>query len=473
MAAAQYAKRLASLSTQIQEIDSTRNRLLAQLADLDAISSALMAEYNSIHNRISAVASLPNEILASIFEAGHRSEHSEGFELLVSQITRHWRDVSLNTPKLWSRIHRKKFQQPEPSALYFNRSMAVAIDLTVNIGCTDNPNNEDDVTPFCQLMAVHISRCYRLVVTSDSKSETNTLLRFLYSSIGPLLTIIDISCTSDALDLEDLSAAPREMFTGGTPLLNSVRITSRCCLPPMGSVTALHLLHIEPGLRMSAERLRDVLASLASLIFLEVEGEVVTSWTPRVTVKLPSLQTLQICADNDQPIANQFYGLYAAIDAPSLEVLSLRNPVDDDLIFLGDAYLGAPKFPALHTLILRDTQAISSQLSPIMRAFPAVRNVTFGGHARALLLLLQEDKLDSAGGIFWPRLRNLALPYIPSPFAYNMAYEFIIKRISIGHPIESLSLPGNLVSDVSRTTMNDGPPLSSLVRVDECEDDAR
>src|ERR1700692_4208520 len=68
-----------------------------------------------LSNRTAPVASVPNEILSAIFHAGcllPRSDPSfdnklwePPFEILVSQVTQHWRNVAIATPGLWTQIY--------------------------------------------------------------------------------------------------------------------------------------------------------------------------------------------------------------------------------------------------------------------------------------------------------------------------------------------------------------------------------
>ena len=79
-----------------------RDILLAQLAELETATRKVQDNYNYVFNKSSAIEKIPNEILTSIFEEAHSPKG--GLEVQASQVTRRWRDITINTPRLWSRI---------------------------------------------------------------------------------------------------------------------------------------------------------------------------------------------------------------------------------------------------------------------------------------------------------------------------------------------------------------------------------
>lgn len=88
MVADPYAQQLSSLSFKLREFKGARDRLLAEIADLDGESNVVQVEYNRTVNRSSGIAKLPNEMLSYIFETmtSHRREPAVHPELLVSQV---------------------------------------------------------------------------------------------------------------------------------------------------------------------------------------------------------------------------------------------------------------------------------------------------------------------------------------------------------------------------------------------------
>lgn len=85
MVTAPNAQKLALLALTLREIHNQREILLSQIAGLDSESHAVQVEYNTILNQTSAIAKLPNELIAYIFKTVHNGEHVTRPELLVSQ----------------------------------------------------------------------------------------------------------------------------------------------------------------------------------------------------------------------------------------------------------------------------------------------------------------------------------------------------------------------------------------------------
>lgn len=75
---------------------------MIQLERSAAKAAAVCLERNTLHNLDAPTSELPDEVLASIFEAGMRSdwESSHDFGILVSHVSHHWRAIALATAQL-------------------------------------------------------------------------------------------------------------------------------------------------------------------------------------------------------------------------------------------------------------------------------------------------------------------------------------------------------------------------------------
>ncbi|KZP18313.1 hypothetical protein FIBSPDRAFT_933572 [Athelia psychrophila] len=474
MLAALYAEQLASLCLKLQEINSAREHLLAQLADLEKASRTMQHEYNTIFNNASAIATLPNEIISSIFE------EEPGLELLVSQVTHRWRDVAISTPKLWSdiNINLSKDKAVHISALYLTRSKGLPFDLSIvhAIGGI----NKSVALSVGQMLVDHIAHCRRIKIKYASRNtiNCNILLDFLIPVSAQRLESFDVTFAHHP---REGSFQLADMFKGGAPVLAVVRLSKMpFCLPPLGSVTTLRLVELHPDSHIMGDRWRDVLVSLTRLISLEVEGDIMTSWITGSAITLPALRTLRIGATGDQEVAGQFRRLYEAIDAPSLEFLSLRDFFDLDLAFLDDLWpLGPNKFPVLHTLTLVEYEGTSSQtnFAPLLRAFPLVQTVAFSEASASNFSILRLLLKTDMGGLYWPGLRNLAFSNLQSfdeDGKHDLVNQCLTSRISMGHPIGTLAFKGSLMSrlKLQGTLSENGvclsaPPWMDLVQVAE------
>lgn len=269
--------RLPSISTRLKEINAARVDLLRQLEELDAELCALHREHGSIINENAAISALPSELLSAIFQVGHNSQAPGGhFERLVSSVTQHWRDIALATPKLWAVISCVVFRQHhEAMALYLCRSKAAPIELIIKIEERGTDVKTVIHDWYREYLSSHIARCNRLVVDatrSNYLGDIIELLYCLYNASAPLLRRINISCPYE-WPQHDVSQAPAQILTGGTPLLNEISLQGiglQCCLPLLDSVTTIYLHGI--SVLATSDEWTKVLSSAPSLIHLEIDG---------------------------------------------------------------------------------------------------------------------------------------------------------------------------------------------------------
>lgn len=340
--------RLPTISTRLKEIATTRAHLLHQLAELAAESQALIVEHKSIINDNAAISTLPNEILAAIFQAGHDSQAvGDHFEILISSVTKHWRDVALATPPLWTVILCAVVrQQLEATALYIHRSKAAPIELKIIM----HRMKRTDFGHLCQLLTPHFSRCNRLAIESNYKrmTELSALFRCLHAVSAPLLRLIVIDFQASVDDAISLFARGR-IFTGGTPRLTSIRITNiglQACLPPLSSVNAIYIhdqYYRSTGITI--DEWVQMMSSAPSLVHLEMHVDItVNHRTASLVVEMPLLRTLSIRALAVPELEPAFHAFLGCTTAPQLEVLILKNVNPDS------EYTIRPNpFPSLHT----------------------------------------------------------------------------------------------------------------------------
>lgn len=450
------SSRISSITIQLAEIEHTRAALLQQLEELDATSKTLKTERNAIINNVAPISSLPTEILAAVFESGHLSQDFNDseveFERVVSQVTHRLRMVALETPRLWTRIRRERYQtQFQRIFEYLQRSKAVTFDLAVYIGEYNGDQGHpdpDDILPFAQLIKPHMNRCRRLVVGSRSYLLLCPLFE-LFSPLAALhLKIIDID-VKNKVDLppNDDQNSRRYIFNGGAPSLTSLRLSNWglvACLPPLHSVTTMHLRDCPTAYYSTHEELRDMLLSATSLAHLKVEDDIVRNWVPGVVITLPSLRTLSIIGATYQETADHLRGLLESVHAPTLEVISLMDLFDDDFQSL---VATSPKFPSLTTLLFHNSPLNYSTLQMVMRLFPTIKHVSFPHDATSLLALL--NATESAHGYacaeYWPDLYTLALPCAIRPLI--PLDECITARKAMGRPIQRLLLPAEIIAE--------------------------
>lgn len=116
-----------------------------------------------------------------------------------------------------------------------------------------------------------------------STKPGSKVLHCLRSTSAPLLRQIDISCDSPAFYGYDRRVLPARgyIFAGGAPLLTSISLKNiglRCCLPPLGLVTAMYLYlrtEFHCLVRITCREWMTMILSAPSLIHLEIQGDLV------------------------------------------------------------------------------------------------------------------------------------------------------------------------------------------------------
>jgi F-box-like len=132
---------LANLTKQVIVLENLEALHIQQLADARTALAAArvhVADYKNI-NRDTVTYALPNELLAAIFEAGSTDRpvfpqiQVVEFPITISHVSRHWREIALHTPSLWSTIHMdENTSYPKLLDAYLDRSGACPLDIVMD-----------------------------------------------------------------------------------------------------------------------------------------------------------------------------------------------------------------------------------------------------------------------------------------------------------------------------------------------------
>ncbi|OBZ65560.1 hypothetical protein A0H81_14409 [Grifola frondosa] len=117
--------------------------LMNQVHVNEASLSCVLAKIEALSTLVVPVQSLPTEVLVMIFKAGCRMPHPDPvsdsgdprripFPLLVSSVSRYWRDVAINTPSLWTNITIKQTKPLGWVPLCLQRSGGQLLDITID-----------------------------------------------------------------------------------------------------------------------------------------------------------------------------------------------------------------------------------------------------------------------------------------------------------------------------------------------------
>ncbi|KAF7970633.1 hypothetical protein HWV62_23575 [Athelia sp. TMB] len=459
---------LGRIETEKAALDAKKAALETQKAALDDEAWTLKIRRANILNSSALTYSIPNEVLSAIFKAGHfenPDEYDTPFELLVSQVSCRWREISLNTPSLWTRIRRRPFQRRLTAVEeYLRRSKAVHFELVIRVGvpCDDTGADEedewriwpyekpdfDDVSQFCALITPSMDRCKSVDLTFSIEPEYeekavdrqgDIALKIILQHFGSLAVPFLRSINVDWGNGVSFRRSPSQrIFAGGAPLLRSIGVKRQMaihlCLPPLSSVQSIHL-HLPKGPHgtgRSCEELCAMLSAVTSLQHLMVEGDIVETWTPSANVSLPSLRTLSIGIKErghysyDAPDEPQFSGLLNIITAPSLELL-LMQWVDEYTFRKIPPPIA--KFPRLQWLILERTSMPSEVVDTLSKAFDSVRHVVYNTYDPHPLL---------DANTIWPELRTISI--LPAGRNFDIIEALSRKCAASANPLEKIFL---------------------------------
>jgi hypothetical protein len=393
--------------------------------------------------------SLPNEILAAIFEvAQHIDKKSRAVsevpheEVVFSHVCQRWRGVAVATPLLWTTIESSARGSREA---YLERSKAAPIDVFLHLQWFHTRTGDDH-----KFIEAILSQAWRWRRLSISGNLDYTTLAMLHDLSAPCLQSVTVSVTSCAG--AKIMSHPK-ILLGGAPVLSSVEIDwvgLACCWPPLGALSSLSLHNIRP---LSFDQFCEVLTSSSSLSSLSCRGEVVSNWPPlrAANIELPSLRQLQIGCSHESSS-----GILLSISAPELVSLSLSDisPKFSYEPFFGARLRGdGVHFPSLETLVFQNCNFLPSTYRELAFASTAAtRLVALGTTVLTLSKFLLETPLTEAAvqlELPWPQLRTLEA----STQCENLENELraiVDMRAKHGRPLKAICLDEETSSRASQ-----------------------
>ncbi|KAJ7593078.1 hypothetical protein C8J56DRAFT_930332 [Mycena floridula] len=285
---------------------------------------------------------LPNELIARVFRAGISEWPSQ--LALYCQVSRLWRDISFDTPDLWTQL-RVPFRTIDVvvwTNKWLLRSKACPFDVHLEL-----PNPFDDrVQTVLALLLNHSERLRRLAIHGDGAvyNSRQTLAPLRLMSPTSRLVHLEICFTGPILPLEIHLDLP---FALQSPALESLMLcgTGWSTLPP--NLTSLHI----DGLVTDDDFLRLLVETSPSLRRL-VLRRAVSNMVIRdhrspsiIEIEMPSLCSLAISIAPSHP--GLYCGILSYLSTPNLEFLELYGN------FLKQSFFQRPeKLAKLYTLRL-------------------------------------------------------------------------------------------------------------------------
>ena len=447
---------IASLEAQVMELEATEARLLPQLETCQESLRRLRLSLAHLRNKNLPISRLPDEVLALIFEAGHACddltnfdasylEHANGrplpFAILVSHVSRTWRDVAIRDPFLWTTI---QIVYTKPQSLYLMyASRSKSRSLNIHFLC--DVENVHDFKP----SILQLQRCSHLAIFCDWYQPAIHISRRLETETAPRLLSLKIDMGEPNETYEDFfPAGDHQLFRIGAPLLSSVelyRITLWSCKPPLAALTTLRLYAFEE--EMSFDEFCEVFGAMANtLADLRLDGIIFRggSVNKDFTVDFPALISLEIrYPDYERDMDDDDYikKLCDCINAPALESLSLYS-MDGEQFHAAMVSLRLQRIrnttAGLESLSLHDV-VVDGYTDDFALACPDLSDLTLISHATAttvLTFVLESDKIASNTDteLLWPNLHTLSV----SSCEDEILRALVLGRKAVGHPLIEL-----------------------------------
>lgn len=450
-----------------------------EIERLEASLKATKLEYTQLKNSLARITILPNELLASIFEAGcnnhdawnipllpnltaqrlpvtRRPPQEYPFEILVSQITRHWRCVAHQTPTLWQRItlDTKTRHFLDIGADYIMRSGALSLDLRIDLSY-EQGLLRPPIKSICHLINPEIRRLYQFRVNCDWYPGLQYMLESMPSS-APLLQYLELCYENHRVSPPDDPEHPATILSGGISSLTHMvlrGITLRCHLPPLTALTNLecHFMQLSSVHHMVHDLFKN-LAQLTRLVLNDIEFD----WAGTDGFELPALVALYLrnIPDYDQVLR--------VLSAPYLQTLYLNTVDSNEIRNFPNALAlesGQTKFPHLREVFIKPVE-----YEPFMvtaeswRAFALITpTVTHFGllheeideFLQSLSPMMESDTASSPTThlpITWPKLHTLSLP---EALHTNSVDAVISARVVSPCPIRRIQVSDNIVAGLS------------------------
>ncbi|KZP12706.1 hypothetical protein FIBSPDRAFT_152179 [Athelia psychrophila] len=447
-----------SLSRRLEEISTKRRILVLQLAELDAQGKAVQQE---LHNLDSPISILPSDILAMIFETGALLEASAEFHFgsLVSHVSQSWREIALETPRLWNKIEYTKSADMEDdpysekvrsrATTFLTRSKSSPVDIQIQDYFYESDQDDVQTKNFLAMLGDQVGHFYRLCIKDGDPDGVRDILQYLSHKPASILHSILLG-NYGVLELKG------PLFPLGAPHLTIAQLDGiatsslQYCLPSFQHLRCLRLA----GIEIDGQGFRDALIALPVLTHLELSVVGSSQDATSFPVVLPTVRFLQV----ETYGADHLDRVIRIIHATSLTALSLLG-WDYDVPGLNLALQDLePHFPALQHLILGGITNQAPDLEVVASRFPGIERLTCQISQKKGLcgidhILATIDTGSSGDSLRWPKLHTVAVSGSGIPLDVGALHYKISMMRDAGHPLRSLKLRKSLLIEAGAKAM--------------------
>lgn len=278
---------------------------------------------------MSPVHSLPVELLARVFSLGMPGgvypefppNDEEPFEILVSHVCRHWRNIALNTPALWTTIHFRLVPHMNRAQFYLKRSQRHLINILVDTCALEEHVSgvtlfRQEFMPIFKLVIPHIERWKSLSLkVRDGECKLGARTALSTCGVAPKLEYLQLWHIENWENAERLITQirppPVVVFDKSLPSLKHIVLIG-VNVPWSQSPFLEDLSTVELGLHSDEVRIPyDVWSRMLSTspnlyrLSLHYSGpRASTGEWPAAVIHLPGLRELEL-TDMDPPYALQ------------------------------------------------------------------------------------------------------------------------------------------------------------------------
>lgn len=379
-----------------------------------------------------SIDTLPAELLSTVFlhlRQVRRYRQLLPFQVTISHVCRHWRQVAISTPQLWSSITLFSKRSLPCLEEWLRRSGAAPLDVRLDLYDAEYREKLDItwITETLTRIASCAHRFQSLFVFTYREVNTYHVLQLFEHVEAPLLERlrIHIGRREHLRELRPFSLpgggfSLPTIFSGGLPRLAFAELESVKCIPPLTTVTTLHLNVV--GTALSFSRLVEILQMPHDLVSFSLRGYIEEGGWPvqrdRPHIRLNNLRNLEVSARGATGV---FFILFIGI--PNLE--SLRWHADSDnyhqLLDSAQYQPNTVKFPALKYLTLVGQPLTPHHLEILKRIFPTPTHVLYSHPLTPLRSPRHLSLLCDSSA--WENLQVLALQRLSSPLGSRLARE--------------------------------------------------
>ncbi|KDQ55569.1 hypothetical protein JAAARDRAFT_323590 [Jaapia argillacea MUCL 33604] len=420
---------------------------------------------------MSDIKNLPNELLEYIFRYAATGVRPVGenqelpFSISASHVCRHWRELSLNTPGLWSRLNISILRswEEERVRVCLERSRKALLDIRLSRhDWADGSSQQDEAScsmkmpAFISLLLPHIHRWRTLAINIDpDRVDVDgpyiAVLKQLSDHSAPKLEYLHVSVIEPSrLRFGQFTPQPIEpILVQGASALTRVRLRNvlagEGCLP-FQNVTTLDLGVSDKSTSPAEyDDIKWVLGSSPHLEDLTLRGKLFTPDYNTSVIELPFLRSLKVVL---VPFWDPRYtgDLFTALSTPALRTLELYALSEDVL----DGFIGAmtdslpqPKYPILETFGLASMDGPSEISDELFAGMPDVRH----------LRLLDAASVDDLFGHLarnvagrkpvgwlplWPNLSTITFLDYYGPSDFKPLGNFLRRRSQLNRGISTI-----------------------------------